>query len=787
MKYLNAFLIFELIVIAILNNKTTKKYLNKLLHSVNPYFYQMQKKSKLSKQLFNNSFFSFKALKSLALLLPFTIITLSAEAQRKNKDKEEMVTKLEAWQIDTLIQPIPMNRVLFTDKVSLLQTKLDLRDGEENNYIHYINPERSNDATKGLLTQVSLMEIHIENMNIDHGAKIRYHRAVESMLNRVVNTSWGSLPSNFFTELSKNLEDMFIADYKGELTTFVTKNINESTYFNRSFLDDNHEAKTAFYKNYGLRYPEKMIKNLEQISKEPYADDIVAAVAKINPGTIMTYATSTTFMSGVMRRNQDPLVKTIVKIADESSAPLKLLPFLGEVHSGKLSVKAADAFINNDVEYYKKLVELKLSNPNMASKEVNDEVEYRAMKFVKEINDLHESPDPVRFKCLQPFGAADLYYIMIAGRDEIYTSSFTRGTFPLMLERMKPKKGDEFLEQLRFDQFRIFIRMSAGYNTLSNFFATMDSTKKIAIMKDFVANLEQGDENDLSAAVDVADAYGSLKDENLKAFIRSEIKSNYERTYNNKNKNSKKGVTIYGLLGTIFNPDLSAQENLPIPPVTYVPYSSLLNDKNEIVIQAFFYGDEDGAMSFGSFKSNFNTPQWKSTQNKYWVTYTNTSGKNPIIIYANLPLKEPEDEDAQNALYDYLLEKGITPTMMIHRGHSYHLSGSLESLSPQIKVVMLGSCGGYQNLANVLNRSPEANIISSKQVGAARINEPIIAAMLKDLLAGNDINWTKLWNGLDQLFAKQGKVEQDLYSDYVPPHKNLGAIFIKAYRKMMAE
>jgi hypothetical protein len=218
-----------------------------------------------------------------------------------------------------------------------------------------------------------------------------------------------------------------------------------------------------------------------------------------------------------------------------------------------------------------------------------------------------------------------------------------------------------------------------------------------------------------------------------------------------------------------------------------VPYQALVNDKKEVIIETFFYGDEDGKMSFNSFKSNFPAGKWTYTQNKNWATFKSTAGKNPITVYANLPLEEPADEQAQNAMQQYLDENEIVPTILIHRGHSYHLDESLKHLTPDIKIVMLGSCGGYHNLAKVLDRSPDANIISSKQTGSMYVNEPIISEMISKVMAGSDVDWVNCWNDLDNYFSKKSKGEQDLFSDYVPPNKNLGAIFIKAYRKMMAD
>ena len=64
------------------------------------------------------------------------------------------------------------------------------------------------------------------------------------------------------------------------------------------------------------------------------------------------------------------------------------------------------------------------------------------------------------------------------------------------------------------------------------------------------------------------------------------------------------------------------------------------------------------------------------------------------------------------------------------------------------------------------------------------VNEPIIKAINDDLLEGKDINWIRTWGMLEDYFAKRPDAREK-FSDYVPPYKNLGAIFIKAYRKAM--
>ena len=50
------------------------------------------------------------------------------------------------------------------------------------------------------------------------------------------------------------------------------------------------------------------------------------------------------------------------------------------------------------------------------------------------------------------------------------------------------------------------------------------------------------------------------------------------------------------------------------------------------------------------------------------------------------------------------------------------------------------------------------------------------------LRTGSNIDWIPFWHE----FGKMVSVK-DGFNDYIPPHKNLGAIFIKAYSNQMGE
>lgn len=696
-------------------------------------------------------------------------------------------TQVDIWSIDTLLKPVPLQRALFVDKVNAQIKRLDARDGATDDYIFFIDSAKSEMVTNAIMKEAPHLVVNIENLNTENNNKLTYLRNLEQVLAKFNNKNWVGVEPEYFKKVLDNFKGFIQSEQQKDVLSFVKDNPDLYMYENEFLLNNYPEAKNYLYEVIGRKYPDMMIKNLSQYSDKPYADPVIAAAAKTQPGTILNYAMSTSKMSTAVRRNKDSLVQTIVKIADMSRNPLKALPFLHQIYTGEKTIDDVDEFIDNDVDYYKNLVALKLQNEALGAKTLDDEIQYRALKFIRTINELHDSPDGIRFKAIEPFNAEELYYMMIGGQDEIYTSSFTNGTFKKMMASMNPMPGNQFLDKLHHDHFRTFIRMCAGFNTLQAFLSTFEDGEKNNLMQKFVADLEEGDEDDLEDAVDVADAFGSITDSDLLDFLKQQVKSNYERTYKANNKQSKKGVVVYGLLSAIFNSDKTdSQTDLPIPPITYVPYDKLIDGDNGVVEQVFFYGDKDGMGAYNNFLNQYRNAKWKiANPTKYWTTITAT-GANKMTIYVNVPLPEEQglDEEAQKQLQAYLEENNIHPTIIVHRGHSYYLPTTIEYLSPYVKVVMLGSCGGYHNLAKVLDRSPDAHIISSKQVGALRVNVPIINEINSYACSGKDMDWITMWKDLSKRFAGSGSVSQDLFSDYVPPNKNLGAIFIKAYRKV---
>lgn len=720
--------------------------------------------------------------------IPFIICLIlcshMAFAQKDKKDKKDPYTSTSLW------EPIPINRQLSHDKIDRLQKSADEFDEKVDGKIILIKNKKSSEIlTEVIIKKVDQLQIVIENLPLDHWAKVKYLLYLEEDLKQYYkDMTSGTVNPLYYENLINNFEHILKLQQDNEsLVPYINSNFTRSVYGSVHMFKEDRPALEAVYNNMVRLYPDEMMSRFYEFSDKEAAVTLMTVIAPQKPNLILTYATSTSFEKNIVRKSTDPLVKTIVDIADNAKKPLRAIVYLEDLKNGRKTLAEVNTLTQDNATYYKSLIAQRLIPDNVSKKILDRECKEQALEYVRTMNELHDAQDPVRFKCIEPLTAKEIYFLLVLCSDEIYTSTFV-GSFNRMMAKMSDVKGDVFLQELQMDKFRTFIRMCAGYNKLSQYLAAIDEPNRNTLMASFVHNIDKNKETDLEDAVDVADAIGSIQDDNLVDYLLAELKKDYERTYL---ENDKRGLIIYFLLHTltvsIINPEQTSddlQTELKIPPIAYVPNKNIINDSGAVIEQVFFYGDEDGKSSYNSFLSNYKPEDWKIVKTDKWITMTSIKGK-PISVYANLPLDEPQDEEAQKLLVNYLEDHNIKPAIMIHRGHSYHLPGTLKYLNQDNKIIILGSCGGYHNLSSILGSSEDAHIISSKQTGTMLVTDPIIKSVQDRLLAGKDINWIEIWTEL----AAQMKTPalMDKFNDYVPPHKNMGALFLKAFKIQMQE
>ncbi|CAN5156538.1 hypothetical protein BH11BAC5_BH11BAC5_18690 [soil metagenome] len=707
---------------------------------------------------------------------------------------------------------VPIQRQRNHERIKDEQVKCDKADGKLDGMIKVSSNEEINlQVTDAIFRKIKDLQDFIETTSkvATNNEKIRQLNYVQEV---VLNfrTEWKShklnpvlaplLINNFEKILKANIDSQSMAPSIEEMPYEIGKINVEIFKANKGY----NESKKIIYLKFCTLNPDKILSSIRPFVNEPFADSMVVQASLNNPKQLYDYASSGNSPEAkLIHKNTNPLVMAIVKISHTPNA-LFYFPFLDDIINGKQSIDSIKKLIGDGEErmdnigYFKLLVKTEINyqqrliarDTPVAMFGINglrEMLQTKAVQyFITPINELHEQNNlSIRMKAIEPLSAQDLYYVIVMGENDIYTSSY-KHSFARLLQKMgTAPRGDELMLSVNMDFFRKFIKMAANFNQLDVFLKTMPQDKATVLMKAFVANLDKS--SNLEDAVDVADSYSSIRDTALLETILKNVSNNEQRSMND---NNGRGKIIYSLLKTIFlsadssNVDLTSE--IGIPSIYSVENKYLADDSGRIVQQVFFYGDDDGKTNFSGFMNSFNTKEWKISQQREWVEIKSLKGRKKVWIYANLPLDSDKnlDDTAQAHLTRYLEKKDIVPSIVIHRGHSYWLPGTINRMAGSAKIIVLGSCGGYKNLSKILAICPEAHIISTKEIGKGDINRPIINYLNQALVSGNTIVWKDMWAALNKVFyADPNKEVRESWDDYVPPYRNLGAIFIKAYNK----
>jgi hypothetical protein len=691
---------------------------------------------------------------------------------------------------------IPIGRQGIHEELDKQQKTILESDGTIDKQFKVSNNEEINFlVTQSLVNKIDWLQYNIEKDTLlNQQKRVRYVKGITNLLKNFYR-DWrtGKLNGAFLPSIVSSYEKGINLDKKSLSVEQLIAELPFETanaIYKSGALDLNAgfaKSKQVMLYKYCLQNPDQTFKTLRENPDLPLADSLIRTAGYRYPNLLYDYAGGNNKLANMIRNMDEPLVKTVSKMAGSKSGQ-QYFPFLDDLVKGKI-----DAAKDDSIKNYKLLVKTYLGYVQRAInrdtafgfKDINKRIEKKADEvFINTINGLHDLDDlNVRFRVIQSLTAEELYFLVVSTDGTMYTSSYVKGVYPLMMKKIN-NRADSLLMSVLFDKYRKFIKVAAGYNTLSNFlagFPVEGDAKKL--MKAFVSNLEKSaSEED---GVDVADSYASIMETNkpLANEMLKLVKANYDRNFND---NNRRGVLTYNLLYKLFlsadsvnHIDLTAE--FGIPSVYGLTNKDLQNDSSRIVMQVFFYGDKDGQGIFNGFLNMFNPTVWKKDlSNEQWVSIKSITGT-PVSIYANRALPEEGgfDEKAQLALGEFLKKNKLNPTITIHRGHSYFANATIEQMSSTSKIVFMGSCGGYHLLHDIYKISPDAHIIASKQIGKTVVNRPFFDLLMEKLRTGKNIDWIPFWRELKTRANVEG------FEDYIPPYKNLGAIYIKAYKLAM--
>jgi hypothetical protein len=712
---------------------------------------------------------------------------------------------------------IPIYRQLFHDKINDEQMQLDKLDGRSDGIIRAtLKPEINQAITDIMTRRIDEFQnfVELNEKLVTNNQKVRYLSYIENLL-KAFNSGWRS--KEFSPVFAPLLVETFEKIMKANIdNTSMVSEIEKAPYqvgriLTEIFTENTgyRESKLLLYKKFCALYPDKILQTIEPYSNEDFADALVVKSTTLNPTAVYNLAQAPGSKLGkLIHRNSSPLVKAIVELTKTPNA-LLYFPFLDDIVKGKKTIDTIKKYVGDgevgydsigyfkllvqtEIDYFKRMTSPAKDTPvaMFGANGLREVLKGKAIQhFVTPINELHDlSNINMRMRATDSLSAVDLYFMMVMSESDIYTSSY-KHSFGRFLQRLgKEPRTDSLLLAVHFDFFKKFIKMAANYNKLDVFLSYMPQSSSETLMRGFIANLDNT--GNLEDAIDVADSYISITDKKLQSTILGYVIKNENQCIQ---KNNTRGKTIYGLLKTIF---LSADSTnktdltkiLGIPSIYEIENKDMQDDSGRIIQQVYWYGDKDGKTFFPAFINSFSPKEWIISSNDEW--YEIRSKKGNVWVFANRPLDNDAnlDDSAQIHLNSYLADNNMQPAVVVHRGHSYWLPRTIKRMAGNAKIVMLGSCGGYKNLNDIIDLNPDAHIISTKEIGAGDINRPILNYLNQTFESGSKLVWKNMWASLTKLFATDTNISiRESWDAYIPPYKNLGAIFLKGYNHMAQE
>jgi hypothetical protein len=660
------------------------------------------------------------------------------------------------------------------------QDKIDLFDNKKDGKVNLIDSALSAYANKVYFKMIDSIQRLVESPKFDEAKRKPIRETVYLQLRRVNSRTIYNVKR--FDAVFKFITGELNAINQNKLYHYLCSNIPMS--FNTLGIFKNEASADSFLIFAAQYRPDLVLSCYELYASKGYSLRVLEAASKADPVRVKRYLNPNDAINKALVTSNDTAIKVILRIKEKFTRKSNAFTLLDDIVTGRTSLDKADAIGNNPQKYLRAMLNIRARKSPLGERSLEDELQIYALKFVRVVNDLHNEKDEVRFASVEDFSAQEMYTLMVYSEEEIFTSTFN-GLFNRMMVKMGDQSGFDFLKSLGDNKFRTFIKMCAGFGKLGEFLGTMSQLHQQMLMVKFATGLEQY--NDLSQAVEVADAFGSITDSLVLRILRGTIKYEYIRL---SGKHDYHGMALYGLFSNLFVErnisnsswfsSVSRQYELPA-------FDRIENEKlfahdsvNRWLI--YFYDDEDGEASFAAFKKTFTDTNWAVIDSGKYVIIKSKRGLK-VNIYANKPKDEYEGQAEMEKIF---AANDYEPNVLVHRGHSYYAPKTIEKIKDNTQIFVLGSCGGYHSISSIIDKSSEASIISSKQIGTMFVNNPMLKLMADYINQGKDVEWQKLWDDLE-VNVKGNAKAYERFLDYIPPHKNLGAIFIKTYNRMIEQ
>lgn len=405
--------------------------------------------------------------------------------------------------------------------------------------------------------------------------------------------------------------------------------------------------------------------------------------------------------------------------------------------------------------------------------------------LTKIMNDLHDSPDAVRFEKVSSLKSGALYDVIVQGREDVYTSTFN-GLYNRFVQRMRAE-GKSFFDIIdaypeRQFGLPVFLDAVSTFERTGDFWARLSPAEQTRLI-DHIFN-DVNKYSDPIHAYAAAEFIRSLPGNNPShALIEQKIREGFESQTGDKKD-------VYGVLARwyietsphqvsaqnqAFFSKISADPRYALERPASIGGADLFDAQGRNFQIHMFFDDDDGRTAYAGFMNRMRGDGWSVRDiNSGIAVVKKTTGTRTITAYVSKPAVDGRVTKEIRAL---IAAEGGVATVMVQRGHSYHVAKAVASIDKDIKFAFFGACGTSMVMSDLASMFPQMQVAGSAGTGRGAINNASIILMNNALLRSGEVSWDAMnrsWSGING------------GNEYFTPGDSAAQVFVKTMQKIKA-
>ena len=525
--------------------------------------------------------------------------------------------------------------------------------------------------------------------------------------------------------------------------------------------------------------PDDVLKRADVYFSKQYSLEVVEQAAIASPVSARRYLFNKYHpVTILLLRSENPTIKQLIALHHIMGQESRALCLLNDVCNGKMKPTEAIHIAGQPNVFYQCILLKSLEKVSIGRYSLEREINPYCLKILREINNRIAQKASNPFEGIERMSAGELLGLMVNGRDEVYAKNL-QGLISRFSLKLEDKTADYFIQNISKENIRKFIGLCGSNGYLPQLTNQFQETEIEKLLQYFISGLDTASLQQTSL---VAECLLNTDDPICNKYLHFFLKEEFEHSLTER---KNKGISLYGLLINLMADRAAGDrmwfqkiaEQFQTAAVSDLSVAELMGPGKVCTEQVYFYNDEDGIASYENFIKTFkNRPEWAIEDRYNYVRVYSTNG-NRIDIFANKPVFE---QNGIAAIREHLQSSGIEPAIIVHRGYSFYTHLTIAELNKNCKLVFLGSCGGFHQIATAISNAPSAQFITTKQIGTLHINDPILLALNERIRSNQNLEWVSFWSDLDKQLHTN-----PLFLDYIPPHRNIESLLSKAFYRLL--